>query len=403
MGPALARRRVLSDPAIPPGERLRVVTALGIVQILAFGSTYYLLTVLARPIVAETGWSYGTVIAGISLGLLVAGLVSVRVGRLIEQHGGRPVLAASSLVLAAGLGLMGLAPSVSVYLAAWAVMGVGMGAGLYDAAFSLLGRRYGREARRAITHVTLWGGFASTVCWPLSAFLVESAGWRLACLVYAGLHLLVALPLNLLVLPREAARGVLPRPPGSAAAMPRGRAVFVLLAIIFTTAGAIAAVISVHLIAMLQAGGLMLATAVGLGALLGPAQVGGRLLEALFGTRIHPVWTLAASAALIALGLVLLWGGVGIAVALIAYGAGNGIWSIARGAVPLALFGAERYAVLMGRLAMPVLVAQALAPSGAALLMERAGAGATVALLAALALCNLAAVLALTRMPRAPG
>ena len=166
-----------------------MVAALGIVQILAWGSSYYLLAVLAGPIARDTGWPYAWVIGGVSLGLLVAGLASVRVGRAIEEYGGRRVLAAGAVLLAAGLALMAAAPSVPVYLAAWLVLGLGMGAGLYDAAFSTLGRLYGAGARGAITALTLWGGFASTVCWPLSAWLVEGVGWRGACLAYAGLHL----------------------------------------------------------------------------------------------------------------------------------------------------------------------------------------------------------------------
>jgi MFS family permease len=371
------------------------------VQILAFGSTYYLLTVLARPIVAGTGWSYGTVIGGVSLGLMMAGLVSTRVGRGIDRLGGRPVLAVGSLLMAAGLALMGIAPRVEVYLFAWAVVGIGMGAGLYDATFATLGRLYGTDARRAIPAVTLWGGFASTVCWPLSALLVESLGWRETCLVYAGLHLCLALPLNLFAVPRELPRvaAAVPLAAGASAALAHGRAVFVLLALVVTIAAVISTVISVHLIAILQAGGLTLAAAVGLGALIGPSQVGARMLEALIGARFHPIWSLVAAAVLIAAGVVLLRFGPGLAAAaLIGYAAGNGILSIARGAVPLALFGAEGYATLMGRLATPALVAQALAPSAGALLMEHAGAQATLEALALLALANLGTVALLWRV-----
>ena len=194
-------------------ERRRVVAALGIVQILAWGSSYYLLAVLAGPIARDTGWPYAWVIGGVSLGLLVAGLAAVRVGRTIDSRGGRPVLAAAALLLAGGLALLAAAPGIPLYLAAWLVLGLGMGAGLYDAAFSTLGRLYGAQARGAITALTLWGGFASTVCWPLSAFLVESVGWRGACLAYAGLHLVLTLPLCLFALPREA-----PRPASAPAA-----------------------------------------------------------------------------------------------------------------------------------------------------------------------------------------
>jgi MFS family permease len=279
------------DPAAAPSGRRRVIATLGITQIFAWGSTYYLLAVLAEPIVAETGWRYGLVIGGVSTGLLVSGLVSVRVGRAIERFGGRPVLATSALTIAAGLVLLAIAPSIEVYFVAWLLLGIGMGGGLYDVAFSTLGRIYGSDARSAITALTLWGGFASTVCWPLSALLVEAVGWRGACLAYAFIHLAVTLPLHLLALPRERERPLLPRSgPGCAGDAPparRTRLVFLLLAAILTSGGAIAAAIAIHLITMLQAAGLSLAAAVSLGALVGPAQVGARIVEMLAGRHYH--------------------------------------------------------------------------------------------------------------------
>ena len=294
-------------------RRWRVIAAVGIIQILAWGSSYYLLAVLAGPIARDTGWSYPWVIAGVSLGLLVAGAVSIRVGRTIEEFGGRRVLAASALLLAAGLAVMAMAPGVPIYLAAWVLLGAGMGAGLYDAAFSTLGRLYGAQARSAITQLTLWGGFASTVCWPLSAWLVEAVGWRGACLAYAGLHLVVTLPLALFAIPRESRRELV-APQTDAAVLPSealaNRASMVwLLAAILTAAGVVAAIWSVHLITILQAGGVGLASAVALGALVGPAQVGARVIEMASGGRHHPIWTLATAAVLIAAGLVAALGG----------------------------------------------------------------------------------------------
>ena len=156
---------------------------------------------LAQPIAADTGWSLGWVVGGLSVGLLAAGLVAPRVGRTIDAKGGRPVLIASSILLAVGLATLALAHSLPVYMFAWLLVGIGMGSGLYDAGFATLGRLYGRDARRAITTLTLWGGFASTVCWPLSAWLVEHFGWRGACAAYAAIHVLVSLPLHAFVVP----------------------------------------------------------------------------------------------------------------------------------------------------------------------------------------------------------
>src|SRR5262249_49395469 len=150
----------------------------------------------AEPIVAETGWSLGVVVGGTSIGLLTAGLISPQVGRAIYVNGGRPVLLASSLFYAAGLALVGFSPALPIFLAAWGLTGIGMGSGLYDAVFAALGRMYGSEARGPITNLTLFGGFASTVCWPLSAFMIEQFGRRSACFVYAAIHLFVMLPLQ---------------------------------------------------------------------------------------------------------------------------------------------------------------------------------------------------------------
>jgi MFS family permease len=382
-----------------------VITALGVTQILAWGSSYYLPAVLAKPITEGTGWPLPWVVGGLSLGLLAAGLVSPRVGRAIERTGGRPVLALSSLLLAVGLAGLALAQSLSVYLAAWVVIGLGMGAGLYDAAFATLGRLYGQSARGAITNLTLFGGFASTIYWPLSAFLVETVGWRGACLTYAGLQFAVALPVHLALLPRTPALSHVIAPPERAAAsiLPRPSSpvrdqltAFLLLAAALTLGSVIQGVVSVHLLTVLQARGAELAAAVALGALVGPSQVGARLVEKLLGGRFHPIWTMTASTVLVAVGLGLLWAGFPIlAVCLVPYGAGVGINSIARGTLPLALFGTAGYAALMGRLAAPMLIAGALAPSAGAFLLERVGASVTLAALVAAAVCNVALVAAL--------
>jgi hypothetical protein len=273
-----------------------------------------------------------------------------------------------------------------------------MGSGLYDAAFATLGRLYGRDARSAITVLTLWGGFASTICWPLSAVLVESVGWRGTCFAYAAIHLLGTFPLHLFALPRENERPILREPDSNdpvvaATGTSRPRLTFLLLAAILTTGGAIAALISFHLITMLQGTGLTLAAAVSLGTLVGPAQVGARVVEMLAGRHYHPIWTLAAAALLITMGLTALWLQFPVpALALIGYGAGNGVWSIARGAVPLALFGPGGYAARMGMLAMPSLLAQAVAPLMGAVLMTAHGPEGTLTCLVALSAINILAI-----------
>ena len=189
----------------PLPRKTVVVVALGITQILAWGSTFYLLGVLAPFIARDTRWSYDLIVGGVSLGLLIAGLTSPHVGRLIGHRGGKPVLAASAVLLAAGLFGLGIAPNIAAYLAAWIAIGAGMGTGLYDAAFSTVGSIYGSQSRNLITGITLFGGFASTVCWPLSAFLVDHFGWRGTCVAYAVIQIAIALPIHLVCLPRASA------------------------------------------------------------------------------------------------------------------------------------------------------------------------------------------------------
>lgn len=368
---------------------------------MTWGSSFYLLSVLVAPITKDTGWPLGWVIGGLSVGLLVAGLVSPRVGAFIGEHGGRPVLAFAAVVLAVGLGVLGLAPNLPVYLAGWLFVGLGMGTGLYDPAFATLGRLYGAEARPAITTLTLWGGFASTVCWPLSAFLIEQVGWRGTCLAYAGLHLAVTLPLVLLVIPRPPASVVArsERPAQGVHLDAREWRAFLLMAGVLTLGGTVMAMVSVHLITLLQARGVALSSAVAYGALIGPSQVGARIVEMAGKGRYHPLWTLIAAMVLVALGIAMLAAGLPVVgLALVLYGAGNGIYSIARGTVPLALFGPERYAPLVGRLARPGLVAQALAPSLGAVVLTYAGTDATYAVLTVVALANVALALSLWRV-----
>ncbi len=385
-----------------PRRRGSVVTALGFVQILSWGSSYYLLAVLAKPIVADTGWSLSWIVGGLSIGLLAGGVVSPRVGNMIEHHGGRLVLACSSILFTLGLGCLGLVQILPVYLAAWLIIGVAMGAGLYDSAFATLGRIYGKNARPAIAMLTLFGGLASTVCWPLTAFLSGKFGWRGTCFVYAGLHLAIALPLNALMLPRGsmAESSEVAQAPSNflvgGFSSRKKTTEFVLVAAIVALGEGLFSVISVHLLSILQTRGMELAAAVALGSLIGPAQVGARMLDMLFGRHYHPIWTMIASTALITVGLALLIGRFPItAVAVMVYGGGVGLASIARGTVPLGLFGPVGYPSLMGRLALPSLVSEAVSPSIASFLLGCRDASLTLILVMGMAVANMVLVLLL--------
>jgi MFS family permease len=386
-------------------DRRFVIAALGFGQILAWGSSLYFPAVFGGPIVAETGWSLGYVVSGTSIGLLTGGLISPWVGRWIERRGGRPVLRASSLLYAAGLIGIGIAPSLPVYLAAWVVLGLGMGTGLYDAVFAALGRMYGHSARGAITNLTLIGGFASTVCWPLSAFMIETAGWRNACFIYAALHVFVVLPLQMMaVRDQHAVRD------GDAtggqdsqvmASLPHETAVLVVLGFILSIMASIGAIMLVHLMIFLEARGATFAAAVTLGTLFGPSQVIARMVERLFGGHYHPIWTMIFACVVVALSLVFLLSAFPVlAITIVLFGAGFGVGWLARGTLPLGLFGPARFPRLMGKLAFPSLIAQALAPSIGALLIEKAGVNWTIGVLTAFALINVMLVAALWMMCR---
>ena len=288
------------------------------------------------------------------------------------------MLLASSLFYAAGLAGVGLAPALPVYLLAWALIGIGMGTGLYDAVFAALGRIYGSEARGPITNLTLFGGFASTICWPLSAFMIDHVGWRTACLIYAGAASgrgIAAANGRGAARAGCACRGTNAQDEDERTAQPPSieneTLIFSLLALVLSLAAGIGSIVVVHLLIFLQARGVDFAVAVSLGTLFGPAQVGARVVERLFGSRYHPIWTMIASCSLMAVGLLMLTGRFPILVLIILlYGAGYGISWIGRGTLPLALFGPVRFPRLMGKLAFPSLIVQALAPSAGALLIE---------------------------------
>jgi predicted MFS family arabinose efflux permease len=381
-----------------------VTTALGIGEILGYGTTLYLPAVLARPIASDTAWPLPWIVAGLTIGSLTAGVIAHRVGHAIHIRGGRPVMIAGTLLLSVGLIGLGLAPTLPLHLLAWVVIGAGMAGSLYDAAFATLGTLYGAEARKAITAVTLFGGFASTICWPLGAFFVEWLGWRGTCFAFAVLHLGVTFPFYWFVLPHGSDR----RAPDASRAQAPGMGVatkmepsrewllFGLMATVFSLGWGISSILSVHLLAIMQARGLELASAVALGALVGPSQVGGRLFEMILGKRYRSIHTLLISVVLVAAGLALLAAGQAtVAAGLVAYGAGIGIASIARGTLPLSIFGPENYAIWVGRLAGPALVAGAVAPVLGAFLLDGAGPSITLYVLVGLALANIGIALVL--------
>ena len=351
------------------------VTILGITQTLAWASSYYLPAILALPIARDTGIDSLQVFAAFSASLVVSAVLGPRVGRTIDAIGGREVLAISNIAFATGLVLLAMATSAIGVWSAWLVLGIGMGLGLYDAGFATLGRIYGDKARPAITGITLIAGFASTLGWPLTAWGDSTIGWRDTCLVWAAVHALIALPMNRFLLPKPSI-SIEEKHEAQTARIPMDRNML-LLGFAFAAAWMVTSAMAVHLPRILQASGASATEAIAAGMLVGPAQVGARIIEASWLSRFHPMTSLRLACIAHPLGATLLAivGGAFPALFVILHGAGNGILTIARGTVPLAIFGAQNYGLQLGILGAPARVAQAIAPLLFAWLIDRMGAG----------------------------
>jgi len=309
-----------------------------------------------------------------------------------------------SLIAAAGLALLCYAAHPAAYLAVWTLLGAATAASLYDPAFATLGRIFGAAARRPITALTLAGGFASTVSWPTTHVLLEAFDWRGTYLVYAALLAFIAAPLLAFALPRMRADS-LPHPdeevsPPETVLLPKGWP-FALVAAAFAAYAFVPSGLSAHLLAVFGRAGIDAATVVAIGALFGPAQVAARIGELLFASRIHPLNVARFAVGLLLAGFALL-ALLGFSVAAAAsfalmFGMANGLITIARGAVPLALFGAAGYGHLIGRIGGAFLLMQAIAPLALAFVAERAADSMVLAVVAVFALVSFLGFMAIRR------
>ncbi len=363
---------------------LIAVCALGIAQITAWGTSYYCLGVLAGPIAAEMEWSRGFVYLGFTVSLLVMGVISSRAGRAIDRHGPRLVMSGGTIIVSIALYTLSCVTSQIAYLAAWALLGFGMRLCLYDAAFAALVHIVPSRGRLAISYLTLFGAFASTVFWVVGHYLNEGGGWRHTLTVFAVINLAVCLPLTWIALWRrergahrsdsqaDTAHDESPHLEGR-----RRFIAIVLFAVVMSLNGFVFSVIAVQLVPLLEGNGLATGVAVWIASLKGFAQFGGRVIEIVGARNLH-----AMTVARIAIGvlpisfviLVLSGGGLHAAVAFtLLMGASQGVVTIVRGAVPLALFGANGYGTVLGVIATPVLLVNAAAPTVFALIVDRWG------------------------------
>lgn len=384
--------------------RWRAVSVLGVTQILCWGTLFYTPVLIVPLIAAERDWPLALTMGGFSVGLLTAALVAPRTGHLIDRFGGEWVMPLGSLLGALGLVLLTLAAHPIAYVLVWVLLGVAMAASLYDAAFATLGRIFGAYARRPITILTLAGGFASTVSWPATHLLIEAVGWRGTYFVYAALLACVATPLHALALPREkAGTPVAPllTEPAPARVVASKGAAFVLVAAAFAAYAFVPSGLAAHLLAIFGRYGIDSGTVVAIGALFGPSQVGARLIELMFARNLHPLWVARGATALLVMAFALLAVfGISVTTAIafsVLFGAGNGLLTIARGALPLVLFGPIGFGRLIGRLAAPFLFMQSVAPFVLAFVVERWSDPAALALTAVFAVVALGCFAAVRR------
>ena len=369
------------------------VAVIGTTQTLTWASSYYLPAILAEPIAAGLGVSKALFLGFFSASLLLQAALGPMIGRAIDRHGGRGVLVLSNLVLAGGLGWLALAQGSVGLAGAWILLGIGMALGLYDSAFAALTTLYGREARAPITGITLIAGFASTLGWPVSAVLNQHFGWRGACLGWAAVNLLICLPMNRLLIPRPAS------PVRSAAAEeaegPAPSNGMAVLAFVFGAVGFVTGAMAAHLPRLLELAGASAGAAITSASLMGPAQAAARLFE--FGVlkRLHPLVSTRLALLMHPLGAAFLGalGGPAASVFALLHGAGNGLLTISRGTLPLALFGPTGYGLRTGIIVAPARVTTAAAPLLFGLLLDAMGtrallvsAGLSLAALGALAL-----------------
>ncbi|MGO8913813.1 MAG: MFS transporter [Bradyrhizobium sp.] len=382
-------------------RQLPIILALGTTQTLAWASSYYLPAILADPIAHDLGVSSNWIFGAFSGSLVISAMLGPRIGRQIDLFGGRPVLSTSNLMLAAGLALLGVTTSIPVLITAWLLLGIGMGYGLYDAAFGALGRIYGADARRSITGITLMAGFASTVGWPLTAYGLQTVGWRNTCFAWALAHILIGLPLNFFMLPAVkgakvlAATSVKPH-------IPIDRTM-VLLAFTFASAWTVTGAMAAHMPRILEAAGATTVQALAAGALFGPAQVFARIIEASFLSRYHPLLStrLACLTHPVGAAILAVAGGAASSAFAIFFGLGNGILTIARGTLPLAIFGPQNYGYRLGIIGAPARMAQAAAPLAFSLLIDVMGSRVLI-VSSALSLSALLALCLLRREPSPP-
>lgn len=397
--PAAGVTAALRDPS---------VLMLGVTQTVGYGSLYYAHGIIAPHVSAYFGMRADLFFGLLSAGLLLGGLAAPAAGRAMDRLGAAKVLASGSVLAAIALLAAALAPNLPVFAGAILVMELASCMVLYEAAFAWLAQQHGQAARPRITAITLIAGFASTVFWPLTQYLAQTLDWRGALGIYAAVHLLVCLPLHLRLAKKAQATSASGTGGNGADAKPAlclsGRArqrAFALYGIAICASGLVYSALPIHLISIISSKGFSAETAALVAMVMGPSQVLARLVEVSFGHRFDALMTgkVALGGLVAALLLLILPLEAPVAMMLFTslYGVSQGLITIARGTVPLQLFGPVGYASLVGRITGWRFFINAFSPYLFAVLMTYFGIWTANSVLLVVAVVALAAYLLLRR------
>lgn len=370
---------------------MRTTVLLGLSQIIVWGGSFFYLAVIAQAVISDTQWPSAWVYGSLSIGIFVSALLAPYASKLIIANKGRLMLLSSAVLLSIGLFVISVAPDLATFIFGWVIIGIAMAFGLQDALFTLLGHQMGLEAKGAITRITLISGFCTTIVWPVVAVLLDKAGWRITCCIYAFFILLTCVPIYLTsIASKNESHASVAESPAKNIVHVSGP-IFQVTAII-CIASIIMTALSVQLIDLMEGSGLTKTQAILLASLLGPAQVGARLLDMAMGKR-SPIITALASIGLTAVGVLLMvlfpgWMAAGIVV----YGIGNGLRAIVRASLPLFIWDRQQYATVIGKMTRPALICQALTPVTLGYCLETFGPKSVLCILLALALANVALI-----------
>ncbi|RAJ05462.1 hypothetical protein LX64_02620 [Chitinophaga skermanii] len=366
------------------------IIVLGLAQVLLWGGSYFLLSVISGKVMAETGYSYQMVFGCLSVALLISGLLLPRIGRMINTTTHNFALLYAGVVMALGLVIVGLSMNFVMFLLGWAIIGVGMGMGLYDALFATLGKQYGDKARRSIVLVTLIASLTPSIAWWMSNQLLVHFGWRNTCFIFAGILAISIYPAHKWVFRYQhhtssnnaTTREVVPTDLFQSK-------IYYLLLTSFTIGALMTTAIIVHLIDIVSTKKIDMQQVLFIVAFLGPSQSAARMFE-LFLPKMSAIEIAIISSCSMLLGVILIFFTPGITLlGVILFGVGNGMRSVLRGTLPLAIFGKSHYALIIGKLARMPLILQACAPFIGGFLMQQFGVHIFLSILAGLGLVNI--------------